>query len=88
MFNTSTTFYQSIIDTYYDFYIEDIKAHPNYYYNKNAGDLAGYSVPLVAIKSSELDNLAQATARLLSTIPDKPDPRRQFQVQWGLPLCL
>ena len=79
MFNTSTTFYQSIIDTYYDFYIEDIKAHPNYYYNKNAGDLAGYSVPLVAIKSSELDNLAQATARLLSTIPDKLTPEGNFK---------
>ena len=79
MFNTSTTFYQSIIDTYYDFYIEDIKAHPNYYYNQSPGDLAGYSVPLVAIKSAELDNLAQATARLLSTIPDKLSPEGNFK---------
>jgi hypothetical protein len=31
-------------------------------------------VPLTAFKSSELDNLAQSTARLLSTIPDKLTP--------------
>ena len=78
MFNTSATFYQSIIDIYYDFYIEDIKARPDYYYNQSPGDLAGYSVPLVAIKSAELDNLAQATARLLSTIPDKLTPEGNF----------
>lgn len=74
LFNTSDTFYQKVIDTYYDFYIDDIKARPNYYYNENSGDLAGYSVPLSVIKSSELDNLAQATAQLLSTIHSKLVP--------------
>lgn len=83
LFNTSETFYQSVIDTYYDFYIDDIKARPNYYYNKTAGDLAGYSVPLVAIKSAELDNLAQATARLLNTIPDKLKPEGNFDLNNG-----
>ena len=38
------------------------------------GDLNGYSVPLIAVKTSELENLASATASLLSTIPDKLSP--------------
>ena len=41
------------------------------YYNRTPGDLAGYSLPLAAIKTSELDNLATATALLLNTIADK-----------------
>ena len=74
LFNTSETFYESVINTYFDFYIEDFKARPTYYYNINYGDLEGYSVPLAVIKSDELDNLAQATAHLLSTIHDKLTP--------------
>ena len=74
LFNTSENFYESVINTYYDYYIEEITAHPDYYFNDTSGDLAGYSVPLSVIKSAELDNLAQETARLLSTIYDKLTP--------------
>ena len=79
LFNTSGTFYQSIVDAYYDYYIDYIPKVPSYIYNIVEGDLAGYSLPLVAIKSAELDNLAQATARLLSTIPDKLTPEGNFK---------
>lgn len=79
LFNTSGTFYQSIVDAYYDYYIDYISEAPEEMYNIVKGDLAGYSLPLVAIKSAELDNLAQATARLLSTIPDKLTPEGNFK---------
>lgn len=78
LFNTSDSFYETVINTYYDFYIKDIKERPYYYYNLTPGDLEGYSVPLAVIKSDELDNLAQATARLLSTIQDKLTPEGTF----------
>lgn len=74
MFITSTDFYKSIIDAYYDFYLEEYKLKPSRYYNRRQGDLKGYSVPLVAVKSDELGTLASATAQLLSTISDKLVP--------------
>ena len=74
VFDTSSTFYKKMIDNYYDYYLEVIKKTPNKYYNINTGDLEGYSVPLLAIKTGELDNLASATVALLSTIPDKLKP--------------
>ena len=73
LFDTSSTFYQTIIDKYWDFYIKTFVGS-TIYYLYNYGDLAGYSVPLVAIKTSELENLAAATASLLKTIPDKLQP--------------
>ena len=73
-FDTSSTFYKKIIDLYYDYYLEYIPEHSNVYYIKEYGDLNGYSVPLIAVKTSELENLASATASLLSTIPDKLSP--------------
>ena len=73
LFDTSANFYQTIIDKYWDFYIKTFVGS-TIYYLYNYGDLAGYSVPLVAIKTSELENLAAATASLLKTIPDKLQP--------------
>ena len=73
-FDTSSTFYEKIIDLYYDYYLDYIPQHSNIYYIMEYGDLDGYSVPLMAVKTSELDNLASATASLLSTIPDKLSP--------------
>lgn len=70
-FDTSSTFYKKIIDNYFDYYLEEIKKKPDMYFNKRYGDLEDYSVPLVAVKTSELDNLASATAALLNTISDK-----------------
>ena len=95
LFDTSATFYKSVIDTYYDYYLDEIVARPAYYYNKTHGDLAGYSVPLAATKSDELDNLAQATASLLETIHDKLTPEdtiRQHRIMlyscnWGYKSC-
>ena len=60
LFDTSSSFYQKIIDKYWDFYFNAFVGSSRYYINV-AGDLAGYSVPLVAIKTSELENLATAT---------------------------
>ena len=71
LFDTSETFYKAIIDAYYDYYIDYIKENPSYIYNLDYGDLEGNSVPLAAVKSSELENLAQATNSLLSTISSK-----------------
>ena len=73
-FDTSSTFYKKIIDLYYDYYLDYIPQHSDIYYINYYGDLNGYSVPLIAVKTSELDNLASATASLLSTIPDKLSP--------------
>ena len=63
--------YRRLIDHYYDYYLDVFQNKKNMYYNRTPGDLAGYSLPLAAIKTSELDNLATATARLLNTIADK-----------------
>lgn len=71
MFNESENFYRSLIDHYYSYYLDVFQNKPNTYYNRAAGDLAGYSIPLAAIKTCELDQLATATSRLLNTIADK-----------------
>ena len=63
--------YSRLIDHYYDYYIDVFQNKKDIYYNRTPGDLAGYSLPLAAIKTCELDNLATATARLLNTIADK-----------------
>ena len=63
--------YSKLIDHYYNYYIDVFQNKKNIYYNRTPGDLAGYSLPLATIKTSELDNLATATARLLNTIADK-----------------
>ena len=72
-FLDDTDFYRQLIDHYY-YYWQDVYNRSDkacIYYNMSPGDLAGYSVPLVAIKSSELENLSAATSNLLSTISDK-----------------
>lgn len=65
--------YRQLIDHYYDYWLDVYKMSDmaNRYFNLDVGDLAGYSVPLVAVKSSELENLATATSNLLSAISDK-----------------
>lgn len=78
MFDTSETFYQSVVDAYFDYYLEEFANAPTYYFNNKYGDLEGYSIPFAAIKSSELENLALATADLLSTIPGKLSPAGDF----------
>ena len=71
-YDTGGTFYQKIIDQYWERYFTAAVA--NRYYINDPGDLTGYGVPLVAVKTSELENLAAATAALLKTIPDKLSP--------------
>ena len=73
-FDTSATFYKKIIDNYWDYVAGEIKNNPSIYYNKKRGDLDGYSIPLLVIKTSELENLAAATATLLNTISDNLKP--------------
>jgi len=75
MFNESDYFYNQVIINYYDYYFDVYETKQNKYYNRTAGDLVGYSVPLVAIQTSELENLAKATSDILHTIPEKLSPR-------------
>ena len=76
MFSTSTEFYKALINHYYNFYFEEYENRPYVYYNNSVGDLKGYSVPLVAVKTSELETLATATAKLLGTVSDILVPER------------
>lgn len=71
MFRETDNFYEQIINNYFDYYLKVYKEQSGRYYNRIDGDLEGYSEPLAAIRTSELNNLAEATAQLLSTIPDK-----------------
>lgn len=71
MFSESDLFYQQMIDHYYNYYLTVYDEQGSRYYNRFTGDLKGYSVPLAAIKTDELDNLASATSTLLNTIKDK-----------------
>ena len=80
LFDTSSTFYKVIIDTYWDYYANQFKEKGTTYYNINYGDLEGYSIPQVAVKTSELENLATATAQLLNSIQDKLKPTGQLNV--------
>ena len=70
MFNEADNFYTQLIDNYFNYYLDIFKNNPQYY-NKQRGDLTGYSVPLAAVKTSELENLGYATSRLLGTIAEK-----------------
>ncbi len=68
LFSTSPEFYRAVIDHYYNYY-ED-------FYKKVGSDsyVNGFSVPLAAVRTSALDDLATATNELLSTIPDILQP--------------
>ena len=81
LFSQSETFYLSLIDDYYNYYIQAFKARPNFFYNRTPGDLDGYSEPLSAIRTSALEELAQATANLLSTIPSKLGPESELDFE-------
>ncbi len=61
LFSKSNTFYKDICDTYYDFYLN---------YNQSITSpisLKGYSVPLSVINLSQMENLAQATSKVLTS---------------------
>lgn len=78
-FNTSATFYKNIIDTYYDFYTDP--AHLNSTEKATWSYMIdGYSVPLAAINTAYLPQLADATSELIANAtggypqyPDSPD---------------
>lgn len=78
LFSQNDNFYQALIDDYYNHYIKAFKEDFNYFYNRTPGDLDGYSEPLSAIRTSALEELAQATANLLSTIPEKLKPEGEL----------
>lgn len=71
LFADDERFHEQIVDDYYNYYLQKYKDSPGRYYNLASGDLAGYSVPLTVIKTSELENLANATAQLLTTVADR-----------------
>jgi len=81
LFSQSDNFYQSLIDNYYNHYIKVFKERPNYFYDLIPSDLEGYSEPLSAIRTSALEELAQATANLLSTIPEKLGPEGNLDLE-------
>lgn len=87
LFSKDELFLKNVIDIYFNYY-KDLYVNDEMsgyiYFNKNFGDLEGYSLPLVVIKTSELEELAQATAKLLSTIPDKLTPDGTFLLE-GMP---
>ena len=64
LFKNGSDLYRSIIDKYYDYYLEDYK---------DDAALKGYSVPLSVIDTQYLDELAKATNDVLGTFfPQKP----------------
>jgi hypothetical protein len=63
LFSNSNSFYQNICDIYYDFYLDAYNSSTYDYLN-----LDGYSVPMSAVKLSEMESLAQATNQILATI--------------------
>lgn len=73
LFSTSNTFYKEICDCYYDFFIDAYQSSPTYTSESWAAYLQGYSVPLSTIDLSQMDALAEATAKLMkSFIPQSP----------------
>ena len=68
------TYYQDIIDAYYNYYLEAFAVNTTLFYNRTYGDLTGFSLPLAAVKCDELESFASATAELLSTIGEKLSP--------------
>ena len=81
LFSQRDNFYQSLIDNYYNHYIKAYKERPTYFFNLKHGDLESYSEPLSAIRTSALEELAQATANLLSTIPEKLGPEGKLDIE-------
>ena len=81
LFSQSDNFYQLLIDDYHNYYLKAFKERPNYFYDLMPGDLEGYSEPLSAIRTSALEELAQATANLLSTIPEKLGPEGKLDLE-------
>ena len=65
-------------------YLDLYKERPSSYYNLNEGDLIGYSVPLVAIYTGELENFASATAKILNTISDKVSTTGNLNIDGAL----
>ena len=79
LFNNSPTFYQNIIDTYYDFYTDPAHLNSTEKYTwPYMND--GYSVPLAAFNTAYLPQLANATSDFLGNVaggypqyPNSPD---------------
>lgn len=74
LFSNSNDYLHQAIDAYYDYYIDEYRAHPTTYRNLTSGDLNGFSVPLISVKTAKMEPLAAATATLLSTIAEKLTP--------------
>ena len=86
LFLETDDFYRTLIDHYYDYWLAEYQKEENEwrYFNFDAGDLAGYSVPLSAIKCSELDQLATATSQVLGTMADKLSPTGSLNLDRAL----
>lgn len=61
LYKSDSEMYKGIIDTYYDYYLEDYKTD---------SDLKGYSVPLSVIDTRYISQLAQATRDVLDKFGD------------------
>lgn len=60
LFSDSADFYRGVIDTYYDYYLQS--------YPVTWPTLNGYSVPLSVIDMAQMDQLAEATRRVVRPI--------------------
>ena len=69
LFGTSPTFYQNIVDAYYDYYADPANLSSTetstWPYMKD-----GYSVPLSAINTAYVEQLATATRNIIDNVPD------------------
>ena len=77
-YKNNAALYQGVIDTYYDYYLNEAGSYS--YYNKEPHDLDGYSLPLSVIDTRYIGKLAEATRDSLSAfIPDYPECYNPFK---------
>lgn len=62
-FSQSTTFYDDICRTYYDYFLDAYQSVAAY----SPYNLSGYSVPLSAVDLNQMEQLAEATSSVVST---------------------
>ena len=69
LFNTTPTFYQNIVDAYYNYYANSSNLSSTERYSWSYME-DGYSVPLSVINTTYLPQLATATRELIDNIPN------------------
>ena len=86
LFSRNTTFYQSIIDKYYDYYMELYRT-PEYANSTYDSYLTGYSVPLSVVDMKHIGELAQSTRNLLKEPGEYTFEQVPYYFHMDLPVC-